>query len=44
MSAVTYHFWNLELTPSLQEFALSFLTCMVDLTFGNILNIREKSQ
>ena len=44
MKAVTFYFWNLEPTPSLQMFVLRFLTLMVNLTFGKILNIREKSQ
>ena len=44
MKAVTFYFWNLEPTPSLQMFVLPFLTLMVNLTFGKILNIREKSQ
>ena len=42
MKAVTFYVWNLEPTQSLHRFALPFLTFMVDLTFGKILNIREK--
>ena len=41
MKAVTFYFWNLEPTPSLQMFVLPFLTLMVNLTFGKILNIRK---
>ena len=41
MKAVTFYFWNLEPIPSLYKFLLSFLPFMVDLTFGEILNIWE---
>ena len=44
MKAVTFYFRNLEPTQSLRRFVLPFLTFMVDLTFGKILNISEKSR
>ena len=39
MKAVTFYFWNLKSTPNLHIFVLPFLTFMVDLTFGKILNM-----
>ena len=44
MKAVIFYFRNLEPTQSLHRFVLPFLTFMVDLTFGKILNIREESR
>ena len=44
MKAVTFYFRNLEPTQSLQRFVLPFLTFMVDVTFGKILNIWEQSK
>ena len=44
MKAITFYFRNLELTQSVHRFVLPFLTFMVDLTFGNILNVREESR
>ena len=44
MKAVTFYFSNLEPTQSLHRFVLPFLTFMVDLTFGKILNVLEDSQ
>ena len=44
MKAVTFYFKNLEPTQSLQRFVLPFLTFIVDLTFGKILNIWEESR
>ena len=44
MKAVTFYFRNLEPTQSLHRFVLPFLTFMVDLTFGKILNVREESR
>ena len=43
MKAVTFYFYNLEPTPCLYRFVLAFLPFIVDLTFGKILNIYEKS-
>ena len=39
MKAVIFYFRNLESTQILHRFILPFLTFMVDLTFGKILNI-----
>ena len=44
MKAVTFYFENLEPTACLYRFGLAFLPFTVDLTFGKILNIYEKSQ
>ena len=44
MKEVTFYFMYLELNLRLYRFVLySFLTFIVDLTFGKILNIYEKS-
>ena len=44
MKAVTFYFQNMEPTQSLHKCAFPFLTFIVDLTFGKILNILEESQ
>ena len=44
MMAVTFYFWNLELTEFLQICIAFFIPFMVDLTFGKTLNIWEESQ
>ena len=41
---VIFHFRNMEPTQSFHRFVLPFLTFMMDLTFGKILNIKEESQ
>ena len=43
MKAVTFYFQNLEPNLCLYRFVLAFLPFIVDLTFGKILNIYEKS-
>ena len=43
MKAVIFYFQNLELNLCLYRFVLAFLPFIVDLTFGKILNIYEKS-
>ena len=43
MKAVTLYFQNLEPNLCLSRFVLAFLPFIVDLTFGKILNIYEKS-
>ena len=42
IKAVTIYFRNLEPTQSLHRFILSFLTFIVDLTFGKILNMGQE--
>ena len=44
MKAVTFYFWNLELTPSLHRLVLPFLPYMMDLIFSKTLNIGEDSK
>ena len=44
MKAVTFYFWNMESTPNIYRFVQPFLPFMVDLTFGNILDVWDKSQ
>ena len=44
MKEVTFYFRNLEANQSLHSFVLPFLTFMVDLTIGEILNIWEESR
>ena len=44
MKAVTFYFRNLEPTESSRRFALPFLTFIVNLTFGKILNKWEESR
>ena len=41
---VAIYFRDLDYSQSLHRFVMPFLTFMVDLTFGKILNIREESQ
>ena len=43
MKAVTFYFKNLELNLRIYRFVLAFLPFIVDLKFGKILNIYEKS-
>ena len=43
MKAVTFYFKNLEPNLRIYRFVLAFLPFKVDLTFGKILNIYEKS-
>ena len=43
MKAVAFYFQNLELNLCLYIFVLAFLPFIVDLTFGKILNMYEKS-
>ena len=43
MKALTFYFRNLKPTQYFHRFILPFLTLMVDLTFGNILNVQEQS-
>ena len=44
MKTLTFCLWNLESAhQSLFRLALPFLTFMVDLTSGNILNMQERS-
>ena len=44
MKAVTFYFRNLDPTQSFRQFVWPFLTFMVDLAFGKILNIWEESR
>ena len=44
MKAVTFYFRDKEPTQNLHRFVLLFLTFMVDLTFGKILNIWQESR
>ena len=39
MKAVAFYFRELEPSQSLHRFVLPFITFMVDLTFGKILNM-----
>ena len=43
-NVIIFYFTNLEPTQSLHKSVLPFLTFMVDLTFGKILDVREESQ
>ena len=44
MKAVTFYFKNMNPTQSLHRLALLFLTFMVDLTFGKMMNMQEDDE